>query len=72
MSEQEIPIWDNRSPVFRALVHTFLFFFAPAAVAATFSENMIVRFIQTMGLVGTILLGFLIRHDLAVNWDEVE
>ena len=68
MGEVELSIWDNRSPVLRALVHTVLFFFAPAAVAATFSENMVVRLIQTMGLAGSILLGFLIRHDAAVNW----
>lgn len=61
---KEIPIWDGLNDFTKALIHTLLFFLAPVAVATGFSDGMWLRFIQVLGMIGLVFLGFIIRDDL--------
>lgn len=65
-----IPIWDDFNEFVRAGILTILFFLSPAMAASGFSEDMVARFFQTLGLTGVLVFGFLLRHDFEKSRDK--
>lgn len=61
--------WDDLGDFTRAGILTLLFFLSPALAASGFSDDMVIRFFQTLGITGVLAFGFLARHDLVKSAD---